>query len=38
MQFSTVRSISDLHTVEGIGGGRHGLLGTSLVASNFISI
>ena len=37
MEFSTVRSISNLHMVEGIGGGTHGLLGTLLVASNFIS-
>ena len=37
MEFSTVRSISNLHIAEGIGGGRHSLLGTLLIASNFIS-
>ena len=35
MELSKISSMSNLHMVEGVGGGRHGLTGTSFIASNF---
>ena len=37
MELSKISSMSNLHMVEGVGGGRHGLTRTLFIASYFIS-